>query len=108
MGIEEELDEGKGQGNGRLRTIALLLLLFICLGSLLLVRGNSAVPTSGVALGARMCAGIATKPMQIGIAWALPISSYLPPIMFSRYKVCIDLPPALSPSRINGQFVLPP
>ncbi len=60
-------------------------------------------------LATNACAGMVTTPsFQIGIAWTNPISSYAPPLMFSKYKVCIDLPMNLSSKAINGEWMLPP
>lgn len=72
---------------------------------MLLAVNNSTV--SG--LSTNLCAGWTTTPrFQLGIAWVSPLSSYMPPLQVSRYKLCVDLPPGLSPKRINGEFMLPP
>lgn len=72
---------------------------------LLLVGNSSAVP----GLSTNLCVGWTTTPrFQLGIAWVSPLSSYMPPLMISRYKLCVDLSPGLAPRRINGEFMLPP
>jgi hypothetical protein len=60
-------------------------------------------------LATNFCVGWTTTPrFQVGLAWTSPISSYMPPLMMSRYKVCVDIPSGLAPRRINGEFMLPP
>lgn len=90
----------------------LLVIMCVCivclLGTCLLtaVANRSGMST---VLSVQTCLGVVTKPrFQMGLAWASPISSYRPPLMFSRYKVCVELPPSLAPTTINGEFAFPP
>ncbi|MBE2199103.1 MAG: hypothetical protein IAE79_10865 [Anaerolinea sp.] len=92
-------------GNRSWRVVLVGLLLLGCLGGVLGL--GTAVQGLGAPLGVQVCAGIVTSsPWQVGVAWVSPISSYLPPIMTLPTKACVNLPPALSPARINGELVI--
>ncbi len=99
--------DSENQGHTRSRLVKVMAAgIAICLLSSILLLG---VPSSGTSLGTRSCVGVVTSPsLQIGFAWASPLSSYLPPLMFSKYKVCVDLPMSLSSKTINGEWMLPP
>jgi hypothetical protein len=80
-----------------------------CVLLALAVIGSSSSTWSG--LNGQVCAGLETTPsLKVGIAWYLPISSYLPPLMGSPYKVCfvIPLPLAARLPSMAGEWVFPP
>ena len=98
---------GKKQKSTRSRLITIIgILTAVCMVSTILL---FVVPRRSGYLGTQTCVGVVTTPsFQVGVAWANPISSYLPPLLFSKYKVCVDLPIEWSTTRINGEWMLPP
>lgn len=97
--------ENQGRSRSRLVKIITVGIAICFLGTTLLL----VIPNTGNPLTTQSCVGIVTKPsFQVGFAWANPLSSYLPPLMFSKYKVCVNLPMDWSTKRINGEFMLPP
>ena len=58
-----------------------------------------------------LCAGVATEPtFAVGVAWASPLSSAIPPLMLSPRKGCLTVPGAwVSPftDRHAGQWSVP-
>ena len=59
-------------------------------------------------LGTQVCIGAATTPrLQVGVAWYSPLSSYIGPLAFSPYAVCVNVP-WLKPRSLSGEWMLPP
>lgn len=86
-------------GLGLLLTLCCLL----CCAALLALR-----PAPG-GLGVTWCAGVVTAPRwQIGVTWVSPLSSYLPPLTYSPYAVCVNVPQARLPGRLAGEWMFPP
>ncbi len=61
-------------------------------------------------LSLHVCGGFITTPhFQVGVSWVSPVSSYLPPLMLSPYKICVDIPALLQvPGALHGEWLLPP
>ncbi|MFP4395410.1 MAG: hypothetical protein ACLFTI_09120 [Anaerolineales bacterium] len=56
----------------------------------------------------QVCIGAATTPhLQVGVAWYSPLSSYIGPLAFSPYAVCINVP-WLTTRSLSGEWMLPP
>ncbi len=103
-----------GRRAGLVGACAGAALLAVCLVGLvgLAVVNNRAAGLPFGGLTARVCAGVTPTPkVRLGVSWALPISSYLPALMLSPWKVCADLPAdwvrPLLPS-IAGEWLFPP
>lgn len=89
----------------------LLGLAAICLGLATLSSRQQAPAASTGSLPITICAGVSAPPKhQVGIAWASPIISYSPPIMYSPYAACFHVPylGTLLAARPVGQIALPP
>lgn len=82
-----------------------LLLAVVLAYKLVDTQGSAAID-----LGFTVCAGITAAPSwQIGVAWYNPLSSNLPPIMISPYKLCFETPyNSIFQDRLSGQIAFPP
>ncbi|MBN1315778.1 MAG: hypothetical protein JXA42_09930 [Anaerolineales bacterium] len=92
--------------------VAGLLCVGLCLSCLFLavaIDRPIQIPGSSTGLPITACAGIATQPrVQVGVAWVSVLSSYLPPIMTSRFSICFSVPIGQSIKSISGQWAFPP
>jgi hypothetical protein len=94
--------------------ILIIIIIIICtaciMGCLGILALNVAAPT--MSLTAHVCVGLTTTPKwQVGMSWALPISSYAPSLAFSPYAVCTDVPDAwlnIFTSKMAGELMFPP
>jgi hypothetical protein len=88
--------------------VAVLVGTCLCCCVLLAVAGSSLGSPSG--LGTRVCAGLVTAPrVQVGVVWISPLSSYLPPLAFSPYAVCVNVPWwSKTPTTLHGGWMFPP
>ena len=89
-------------------TLGLVAGCCVALGAMLAY--SAALPGTG--LSGQVCAGFTTVPhLRVGVAWYSPISSNLPLLMISPYRICVDVPYAawgsILPS-ISGEWVFPP
>ena len=104
----------KVQGEGKRRALVIILVIgvsmAVCLCGCLIF---AALDGSGVWIGTHglsteVCIGAATTPrLQVGVAWYSPLSSYRGPLAFSPCAVCVGVP-WLKPTRLSGEWVLPP
>ena len=89
---------------------ALGLAVGCCLALGGLLAYSAIQPATG--LNGKVCGGITIAPhLGVGVAWYSPISSNLPSLMLSPYRVCVDVPytawGSILPT-ISGEWVFPP
>lgn len=101
-----------GSGFRRLAVFGAWALMAGCLGCCVLYaatsRGSGLAGTS-TGLSVEGCVGFVTTPrLQFGVSLTSPLSSYLPPLAYSRYALCGYIPPSVLPSPPYGEWLFPP
>ena len=100
-----------------LAVIALVVLLFLCSSCCVLaevLQRNGIRSPLWLTYGTRVCAGVSTMDYpQVGIGWEVPrktliLSSMGPPILWSPYALCVDVPLEVPFLPMRGALMFPP
>lgn len=97
--------------------IGLVVLLFLCSSCCVLaavLQKNGIRSPLWLTYGTRVCAGVSTMDYpQVGFGWEVPrktliLSSMGPPILWSPYALCLDVPLEAPFLPMRGALMFPP
>jgi hypothetical protein len=93
---------------------AMVVMLALCLAAGMGVAALNWYATSPFTadMPVQVCAGLTTAPrVRIGLSWYAPIMSFLPPLAFSPWALCVQVPePWIRPlvGSLAGEWMFPP